>query len=135
MVNLVRNFLITVALFSRRKQVKPYRGKAVTVRPAECKQGKSFLVFMRYMVIYPRKELHGFTPVPFDDRVIQDKYLDTFRSGKPAECTGHFGGKEQQKLRPVKRSVIQKTVVSVFGNSLFFPFGVQETEKVLALKH
>lgn len=90
---------------------------------------------MLYMVVYPRKKLHGFTAVPLDDRIIQDKYLDTFRSGKPAECTGHFCGKEQQKLRPVKRSVIQKTVVSVFGNGLFFPLGVQEAEKIPALEY
>ena len=87
------------------------------------------------MIVYPRKKLYGFAPVPFDDRIIQDKHLDTFRSGKPAECTGHFCGKEQQELRPVKRSVVQKTVVSVFGNSLCFPFGVQEVEKIPALEY
>lgn len=87
------------------------------------------------MVIYPRKKLHGFAAVPLDDGIIQDKHFDTFRPGKPAECIGHFCGKEQQKLRPVKRSFIQKTVISVLGNSLFFPFGIQEAEKIPALEY
>lgn len=135
MVDLIGDFLVSVALLRRRKHVKPYRYKTIAIRPAECEHSKSFLIFMLYMVIYPGKKLNGFTPIPFDDRIIQDKHLDSFRSGKSAECAGYLYGKEQKGLSPVERRFVQKTIISVLVNRLFPASGMGETEKIFILKY
>ena len=61
MIDIFRYFIVTIALFGRRKQIKPYGDKTVTIRPPQCKQRKSFLKSMFYMIIDTCKQFYRFT--------------------------------------------------------------------------
>lgn len=81
------------------------------------------------------KKFYCFTAVPLDYRIIHNKKFNPFRTGKGAEYTGCFCCKEQEKPCLIERSIIQKPIVGILGNSLLSTFGVQESEKIPALKY
>ena len=80
MINIFRYFIVTIALFGRRKQIKPNGDKTVTIRSPQCKQGKSFLKSMFYMIIDMCKQFYRFTPIPLYYGIIQNQYFYPFRS-------------------------------------------------------
>ena len=69
MINIFRYFIVTIALFGRRKQIKPNGDKTVTIRSPQCKQGKSFLKSMFYMIIDTRKQFYRFY---FDSALLRN---------------------------------------------------------------
>lgn len=113
MVNLIRNILVSVRLFGRGKHIKPYRDKAVSIRPAEGKHSKAFLAFMSYMVIDPCKKFHNFSAVPGNNRIIQDQNFDPLWPGQSTESGSYLSSEKQKKLLPVERGFIQETIVSI----------------------
>lgn len=78
-VGLFGYFLVAVAFLCKGKQVKTNWHKIVAVRPSKRKYGKSLLVFMFHMAIYPCEELHGFTAVAFDYRIILNQHFYPLR--------------------------------------------------------
>ncbi len=107
MIYIFRYFIVTIVLFGRRKQIEPNRDKTVTIRPTQCKQSKSLLKFMFYMIVNTRKQFYRFTSIPLYYRIIQ--YLYPFWSGKSIKSGSNFSCKEQKKLAPVIGSFIEKT--------------------------
>ena len=113
MINIFRYFIVTIALFGRRKQIKPNGDKTVTIRSPQCKQGKSFLKSMFYMIIDMCKQFYRFTPIPLYYGIIQNQDLYPFRSGKSIKSGSNFSCKEQKKPAPVIGSFIKKTIICV----------------------
>ena len=113
MINIFRYFIVTIALFGRRKQIKPNGDKTVTIRSPQCKQGKSFLKSMFYMIIDMCKQFYRFTPIPLYYGIIQNQYFYPFRSGKSIKSGSNFSCKEQKKSAPVIGSFIEKMIVPI----------------------
>lgn len=108
MIDFIRDFLITVTLFCGRKQMKANWYKAIAVRPFQYKQGKFFLVFMFYMVIYPCEQFYHFTTVAFDHRIIQYQYFYPFWSGKGIEYNEMTGIVARERKYPDKSVLLGK---------------------------
>ena len=135
MIYIFRYFIVTIVLFGRRKQIEPNRDKTVTIRPTQCKQSKSLLKFMFYMIVNTRKQFYRFTSIPLYYRIIQNQYLYPFWSGKSIKSGSNFSCKEQKKLAPVIGSFIEKTIICILWNSLIFMFGVQKTKEISSLEY
>ena len=82
---------------------------------------------MGHMVIDPCQEFHGFTPVPGNDRIIQDQDFNPLWPGQGTENSRYLSGKEQKELLPVERNVVQETIVGILRNRLIFMLGIQNT--------
>ena len=61
--------------------------------------------------------------------------LYPLRTCQGTESSRYFSSEEQKELFPVKRNVIQETIVSILWNRLLLVLGIQETEKIFPLKY
>lgn len=66
------------------------------------------------MVIYLGKQLHFAATVAFDDRIIQNKKFDTFRSDQVIKYGDNLYCEQRKKLFPVVGYLIQETEQILF---------------------